>query len=205
MNNFKEKLNQEPSAEFVKSITLDNGNEYKYLPIQKLHDTANSIFDYWTEDSPSIISTNIGNRNSMCLSISIKITGVFINESGSKEISLTRVGGSSAVVTPNNVEYITQLLLTEARKNAFAQFGKVFGRDLNRELTIEVNRESHQSNSKDLKLSKDEQRAYNFILNNDKKTVEKALTDENVIKVISNCKPIQELLVKKGYNLNFLK
>lgn len=194
MKDLKSLLNKEPKEEIIKIITFEDGKEHKYIPIQNLHETADEIFDYWTEDSPTITTTTVGNNRSMCLSITLKLNAYY------KDKCISKIGGSSAIVRENNINYITQLLLTESRKNAFAQFGKVFGRDLNREITIEI-----ENNSKQLtpiaNKSKEEIRTINFFKSNDKNKIIENLKREEILKIVKNSDELKQILIEKGIDL----
>lgn len=119
----KEKFSQEPSSLWLKEIIYPDGKKGLYLPIDKVEDILDSLSDSWSVDIKQTIIINHS------VSVVVRVT---INI-GDK--SYFNDGGATEVATHTNpIQTLFPKAISMATKNACKKWGRLFGRDVERQV-----------------------------------------------------------------------
>ena len=173
----KKLLQIAPEEKDVKVLiiqTREGEREHKYLPIAYSNEKAEQIFDFINEE---VTFSNVSNGKFIIQTVNIKMCFSVIEENG-KEITICKHGLSTQLVGASNVNYVSQLLITEAKKNAYAQLGRAFGSELNRELLIEQDEKEKKVEEIVSKMSTNEKRVYEHFESTKLSALEKVKASE---------------------------
>lgn len=121
--NIKDIFNQEPPKEWLKEINYLDGKKGLHLPIDKVEEILDNISDNW---SVEIKDTTVINH-------SVTVTVSVIMLIGERRFR--QDGGATEIATNTNpIQTLYPKAISMAVKNACKRWGRIFGRDVERQV-----------------------------------------------------------------------
>ena len=121
--NIKEIFAQEPPKEWLKEINYLDGKKGMYIPIDKIEELLDLIADSWHTE---VKHTTLINHS---VTVIVRVTMVIGDKVYYQE------GGATEVATNTNpIQTIFPKAISMAVKNACKRWGRIFGRDVERQV-----------------------------------------------------------------------